>query len=72
MKENFITKIYIDKSRNINNLEIILSEDNRQHLIFTGKNGSGKTSLLIELNKYNYCTRYKGDHQECRMLVFLT
>jgi len=52
MTENFITKIYVDNSRNVKDLEIMLSDDHRQHLILTGKNGSGKTSLLLELNKF--------------------
>ena len=46
MDNIFITKIHIDKYRNINNLDIELSQDSRKHLIITGKNGSGKTSLL--------------------------
>lgn len=50
--ENFITKIKVNHSRNIENLTIPLSSDKRQHLILTGKNGSGKTSLLLELNKF--------------------
>ena len=52
MTENYINKIIVNHSRNINNLEIPLSVTERQHLILTGKNGSGKTSLLLELNKY--------------------
>jgi AAA15 family ATPase/GTPase len=52
MKESFITKIKVNNSRNIQDLEILLSEEHRQHLILTGKNGSGKTSLLLELNKF--------------------
>jgi len=52
MTENYITKIFVEKSRNVENFEIKLSETSRQHLIFTGKNGSGKTSLLLEINKY--------------------
>lgn len=50
--ENFITEIKVNHSRNIEDLTISLSSDKRQHLILTGKNGSGKTSLLLELNKY--------------------
>ncbi|QHI35825.1 hypothetical protein IMCC3317_11730 [Kordia antarctica] len=50
--ENYITEIEIVSSRNISNLNIPLSSEKRQHLILTGKNGSGKTSLLLELNKY--------------------
>ena len=52
MIENYINKIIVNHSRNINNLEIPLSVTERQHLILTGKNGSGKTSLLLELNRY--------------------
>ncbi|MCD6068163.1 MAG: family ATPase [Bacteroidetes bacterium] len=50
--ENFITSITVKESRNVKDLEIPFSEDKRKHLILTGKNGSGKTSLLIEINKY--------------------
>ena len=50
--ENYITEIEIVSSRNVSNLKIPLSTEKRQHLILTGKNGSGKTSLLLELNKY--------------------
>ncbi len=50
--ENYITEIKIESSRNVSNLNIPLSNEKRQHLILTGKNGSGKTSLLLELNKY--------------------
>ena len=52
MTENFITAIKVNHSRNVNDLEIPLSEAQRQHLILTGKNGSGKTSLLLELTKF--------------------
>jgi predicted ATP-binding protein involved in virulence len=50
--ENYINKIIVNHSRNVKNLTIPFSTENRQHLILTGKNGSGKTSLLLELNKY--------------------
>ena len=46
MQDLFITKIHIGKVRNIENLDIVLSQKVRKHLILTGKNGSGKTSLL--------------------------
>lgn len=50
--ENFITEIKINSSRNLKDFNIPLLSDKRQHLILTGKNGSGKTSLLLEINKY--------------------
>jgi len=52
MKDSFITNIFVKNSRNIKDLQIALSKEQRQHLIITGKNGSGKTSLLLEINKH--------------------
>ena len=46
MNEVYITKINIKKVRHLKDIEIILSEAERKHLILTGENGSGKTSLL--------------------------
>lgn len=49
----FITKINIEKVRHLHDLEIPVSEDgNMRHLILTGKNGSGKTSLLEALRDH--------------------
>ena len=50
--EHYITKINIEKLRHLSNIVISLNSDQRQNLIITGKNGSGKTSLLIALQKY--------------------
>ena len=52
MKNIFIHKIDINKVRHLRNIEITLSDSKRKHLILTGKNGSGKTSLLKELKIY--------------------
>jgi ABC-type branched-subunit amino acid transport system ATPase component len=49
MQDVFITKIHIGKVRHLENVDIALSETERKHLILTGKNGSGKTSLLDTL-----------------------
>jgi AAA15 family ATPase/GTPase len=46
MQDTFITKILIDKLRHLSGLTIPLSETEPKHLIITGKNGSGKTSML--------------------------
>ena len=46
MQDVFITKIHIDKARHLENVDIAISDTERKHLILTGKNGSGKTSLL--------------------------
>ena len=49
MEDVFISNIKINKVRHLENLEIPLSGEERKHLILTGKNGSGKTSVLNEL-----------------------
>ena len=48
--EHFIIKVKIEKLRHLENIEIFLSENERRHLLLTGKNGSGKTSLLETLS----------------------
>lgn len=50
--EHYITEIYIDELRHLSNIAISLNSEERQHLIITGKNGSGKTSLLMALKQY--------------------
>ncbi len=49
MEDIFISHIHINEVRHLKNIDIPLSEEKRQHLILTGKNGSGKTSVLQEL-----------------------
>ena len=46
MDSTYITKIKVNNVRHLKDIEIPLSENERKHLIITGKNGSGKTSLL--------------------------
>ncbi|SFV67643.1 Putative ATP binding protein SugR [hydrothermal vent metagenome] len=48
---NFITDIKIKKVRHLENIDIKLG-DEKKHLILTGKNGCGKTSVLEELDKF--------------------
>ena len=49
--EHFITEVRIGKVRHLRNISIKLDADKRQHLILTGKNGSGKTSVLNEIKR---------------------
>ncbi len=49
MSDIFIKKLIINNVRHLKSLEINLSEKEKKHLIVTGKNGSGKTSLLDAL-----------------------
>lgn len=48
---NFITEIKIKKVRHLENIDIKLGNE-KKHLILTGKNGCGKTSVLEELNNW--------------------
>ena len=42
----YIHKIHINKIRHLQNIDIPIENDTYPHLILTGKNGSGKTSVL--------------------------
>ena len=53
MNHLYITNIHIDKVRHLQNIDIpVGSVENRKHLILTGRNGSGKTSLLEAVKGY--------------------
>ena len=51
MNFNYINNIKIDNYRNIKNINIDIPSNKVKNIIFTGKNGSGKTSLLNLLYK---------------------
>lgn len=46
MKQVFIENLKINKVRHLKDISIHVSENECRHIIFTGKNGSGKTSVL--------------------------
>lgn len=52
MEEIFIKDIHINKVRHLENIHIPISETERKHVILTGKNGSGKTSVLLEIKQW--------------------
>jgi len=49
MAEVFITELQIKHIRHLSYLNINISRSERKHLVLTGKNGSGKTSVLESL-----------------------
>jgi len=70
--EHFITEVRIENVRHLKNINIALNNRSRQHLILTGKNGSGKTSVLEEISKnlallnsgrLNFYRILRGDHE---------
>lgn len=52
MNEYYLTEININNVRNLKNKRIPLSSEKKMNLIVTGKNGSGKTSLLEAIKEY--------------------
>ena len=52
MEQTFLTGINIENVRHLSNILIPLDKNMRKHLILTGKNGSGKTSVLEAAVKY--------------------
>ncbi|MCI9008412.1 MAG: AAA family ATPase [Lachnospiraceae bacterium] len=52
MEQTFLTGINIENVRHLSNILIPLDKNIRKHLILTGKNGSGKTSVLEAAVKY--------------------
>ena len=54
MEHFFISKVHVQKVRHLENLDIVItnSTEEMRHLILTGKNGSGKTSLLEAIRTY--------------------
>lgn len=52
MERLFITNLTIEKVRYLRDISIPLSENRIKHLILTGKNGSGKTSVVEALSEH--------------------
>ena len=52
MFEYYIKKIHIGQVRHLKDVDIPICEDECRHLILTGRNGSGKTSLLEAMKEY--------------------
>ena len=52
MNQLFITNLTIKKVRHLKDITVPLSKERMKHLIFTGKNGSGKTSVVEALAGY--------------------
>jgi len=48
----FIQEVWIKKVRHLEDKRIFLSDKERKHLILTGKNGSGKTSVLEAIRDF--------------------
>jgi predicted ATP-binding protein involved in virulence len=60
MESLFVTNVTIKKIRHLKDLKINISDTDRKHLILTGKNGSGKTSVLNSIGSLFTNTRLMG------------
>lgn len=52
MEQTFLTELKISRVRHLKDITIPLSQTERKNLVLTGKNGSGKTSVLKSLAVY--------------------
>lgn len=52
MGKCFITDIYIEEVRHLKDIDIHIDENKPKHIVFTGKNGSGKTTILEKIKDY--------------------
>lgn len=70
MNDTFITEIKIEKVRHLHDITIPLSQNKCKHLILTGKNGSGKTSVLeaVKNKIYVIC---KGERDYSQSMIFV-
>lgn len=68
MYDMYIKKIVIDKVRHLQGITIPLS-DIKKNLILTGKNGSGKTSLLLSLSAQLDYLSTQGDFAQIQQNI---
>ena len=69
MEQIFIKNIKINKVRHLKNLDLPVCENKCKHIIFTGKNGSGKTSILDAISVFlNSVTRGHDLEQLMRVI----
>ena len=73
MFDIYLKSIKIDKVRNLSDITIPISDNEKRNLVITGKNGSGKTSLLnamihnigylIEKGDFGELEKHKKSHE---------
>lgn len=72
VEQLFMTELTIEKVRHLREIRIPLSEHRIKHLILTGKNGSGKTSVAEALSGHlnNVFIDYSMQNQTKRSFDF--
>lgn len=72
MNQTYVTSVNIVKVRHLHDITIPLDKNNRKHLILTGKNGSGKTSVLEALvEHFNYVVENSFAKEEIQRQIDL-
>lgn len=71
MYDIYLKQINIEKVRHINNTRIDITSDHKRNLIITGKNGSGKTSLLDALSSQLEFLSTNGDFSQIQQNIDL-
>lgn len=70
MEPTFVTAIQIHHVRHLRDIEIPLSRETRKHLVLTGKNGSGKTSVLNALSSFlTYIATAYETQEDCENFI---
>ena len=72
MEQTFFTGVNIEKVRHLENISIPLDKGKRKHLILTGKNGSGKTSVLkVMLNTLSILFHQMDIHWKKQKIIVI-
>lgn len=75
MEDVFVREIEIRKVRHLEKLNIVItdiSESTRKHLVITGRNGSGKTSVLRSIKDFIDSTFFRGAEPPALMDNYLS
>ena len=68
---NYITSIHVNQIFHLKDLDIPVSNEKKQHLLLTGKNGSGKTSLMNAMMEFIEKLQKKYPHIEFYKFIII-
>lgn len=59
MEQAYLTEVNIRQVRHLKNIKIELSQSEKKHLLLTGINGCGKTSVLKAIENSRHSAQYR-------------